>query len=148
MVSYHTSVQHRKNIYTRGHSSVVADALTRKICVEAVRHTTPISNFSLEDLSKVQREHHFWKRVIYALESGDDIQLPELPIRFSPFFLSQDRILCRYWLQKTIPVEQLIIPDKLVPQVLNLIHDFPIAGHPGREKTLAAARKRYYCPTL
>ncbi len=29
-----------------------------------------------------------------------------------------------------------------------MIHDVSIAGHPGREKTLAAARKKYYWPTL
>ncbi len=44
--------------YTGGHSNVVADALSRNICVGAVRDTTPISNFSLEDLSNAQREHH------------------------------------------------------------------------------------------
>ncbi len=99
-------------------------------------------------MSNAQREHHLWKKVIYALESRDETQLPELPIPFSHFFLSQDRVLCRYWPQKPVPVEQLVIPEKLVSQVLSLIHDIPIAGHPGREKTLAAARKRYYWPTL
>ncbi len=56
--------------------------------------------------------------------------------------------MCRYCPQKPVPVEQLVIPEKLASQVLSLIHDVPIAGHPGRKKTLAAARKRYYWPTL
>ncbi len=102
----------------------------------------PIPNSSLEDLSTAQREHHLWKKVIYVLESRDEIDLPGLPVPLSQFFLSQDRVLCRYWPQKPVPVEQLVIPEKLVPQVLNLIHDIPIAGHPGREKTQAVARKR------
>ncbi len=62
--------------------------------------------------------------------------------------MSQDKVLCRYWPQKPVPVEQLVIPEKLVSQVLSLIHDFPLAGHQGREKTLAAARRKYYGPTL
>ncbi len=102
----------------------------------------PIPNSSLEDLSTAQREHHLWKKVIYVLESGDEIDLSGLPVPLSQFFLSQDRVLCRYWPQKPVLVEQLVIPEKLVPQELSLIHDIPIAGHPGREKTLAVARKR------
>ncbi len=35
-----------------------------------------------------------------------------------------------------------------MPTVLRLVHDVLISGHPGRNKTLASARKRYYWPTL
>ncbi len=52
-----------------------------------------------------------------------------------------------YWPQKPVPVEQLVIPENLVSQVLSLIHDISLAGHPGREKTLAAAPRKYYRPT-
>ncbi len=45
-------------------------------------------------------------------------------------------------------MKKLVIPEKLVSPVLSLIHDFPLAGHPGKEKTLAAARRKYYWPTL
>ncbi len=34
------------------------------------------------------------------------------------------------------------------PPPHKLIHDISLAGHPGREKTLAAARRKYYWPTL
>ncbi len=57
-------------------------------------------------------------------------------------------VLCRYGPQKPVPVEQLVIPEKLMSPVLSLIYDFPLAGPPGREKTLAAARRKYYWPTL
>ncbi len=127
---------------TKRSLNVVADSLSRNIYVGAVTDTSLIANFSLEDLSNAQREHHIWKKVIYTLESGNETQLPDLPIPFPPFSLSQDKVLCRYWPQKPAPVE------KLVSQVLSLIHDVPLAGHPGREKTLAAARRRYYWPTL
>ncbi len=82
------------------------------------------------------------------MESGDETQLPELPITFLHFFLSHDGALCRYWAQKRVPFEQFVIPEKIVPTVLRLVHDVPISGHPGRNKTLALARKRCYWPTL
>ncbi len=32
--------------------------------------------------------------------------------------------------------------------MLKLIHDMPIAGHPGRERILTAARRTCYWPTM
>ncbi len=132
----------------KGRQNVVADALSRNLCVGAVAEASPIPNFSMKDLYSAQREHHLWKKVIYALESGDETQLPELPISFLHFFLSHDETLCRYWAQKPVPIEQFVIPEKLVPTVLRLVHDVPISGRPGRDKTLAIIRKRYYWPKL
>ncbi len=67
---------------------------------------------------------------------------------FSQFFLSRNIILCRYWPQKSVPIEQFVIPDRYAPVVLHLSHDTVFAGHQGRDKTLALARKKYYWPTL
>ncbi len=50
--------------YTKGSSNVVADSLSINIHVGAVTDTSPITNFSLEDLSNAQREHYIWKKVI------------------------------------------------------------------------------------
>ncbi len=67
---------------------------------------------------------------------------------FSQIFLSQDNVICRYWPEKTEPVEQYVIPETCIPVVLKLIHDVPTSGHPGRDRTLAAARRVYYWPTM
>ncbi len=112
--------------YARGHQNVVADALSRNICAGAVAEASPIPNFSMEDLCSAQREHHLWKKVIYALESGDKTQLPELPIPFLHFFLSHDGALCRYWAQKPVPIEQFVMPEKLVPTVRFMMHPFQV----------------------
>ncbi len=119
----------------------MADALSRNVYVGAVAEVSPIPNFSMIDLCSAQREHPFWEKVICALELGDETQLPELLIPFLHLFLSHDGTLCRYWAQKPVPIEQFVIPKKLVPTVLRLVHDVPISGHPGRDKTLAIARK-------
>ncbi len=118
--------------YTKGRQNVVADALSNNVCVGEVAEASPIPNFSMENLCSAQREHHLWKKVIYALESGDETQLPELPIPFLHIFLSHDGALWRYWGKKPVPIEQFVIPEKLVPTVLRLVHDVPISGHPDR----------------
>ncbi len=45
-------------------------------------------------------------------------------------------------------VTQLVIPVAIVDVLLQLLHDTPTAGHPGRDRTLAAARNKYYWPTM
>ncbi len=99
----------------------------------------PLENFSSTDLAKAQREHDLWRNVIYALESGDESTLPLLPVSFSQFFLSPDKILCRTWSNKKNQMNQVVIPDSLVPAVLRMVHDAVIASHPGKERTLTAA---------
>ncbi len=92
-----------------------------------------IENFMLQDLAVVQRHHDVWSKVIFALESGDETNLPPLPVSFSQFFLSPDRLLCCYWARKKEPVAQFVVPECYVPAVLNLVHDAVFTGHPGRD---------------
>ncbi len=99
-----------------------------------------IENFTLQDLAAAQRQRDVWSKVIFALELSDETSLPLLPVSFSQFFLSPDRVLCRYWPRKKEPVAQFVVPECYVPAV--------VAGHPGRERTLAAARAIYFWPTV
>ncbi len=39
-------------------------------------------------------------------------------------------------------------PESLVPTVLRMVHDAVIPGHPGKERTLTAARAQYFWPTM
>ncbi len=45
-------------------------------------------------------------------------------------------------------VTQLVVPVVFVNVVLQLLHDAPSSGHPGRDRTFAAARSKYYWPTM
>ncbi len=108
---------------------------------------TQIPSFSLSELRTVQRQDTLWSRVIYALESGDDSSLLKLPIPSSNFSL-QDDVLCRTVTISKDVVTQLVIHVALVNVVLQLLHDTPSAGHPGRDRTFASYRSKYYWPTM
>lgn len=43
---------------------------------------------------------------------------------------------------------QIIVPQSLVPPTLQLVHDSPIAGHPGRDKCLTEVRRKYHWPPM
>ncbi len=109
---------------------------------------TPDGKCSLKDLWSAQREHRLWKKVIYALESGDETLISELPMPLTHFLLSPDGVLWRYWKHKPVQIEQIFISDKFIPLVLRLGHNTPITAHPGHDKTLFAARKKCYWSTL
>ncbi len=130
--------------YLPGKANVAADALSRNVAVASVME---ITNFSRDELSAAQRQDPVWSHVVYALESGDEINLPKLHVPLSQFSLA-DGILCRTIKVHEQTVTQLVIPTSLISSVLHLIHDAPQSGHPGRDKSLTMARKRYYWPTM
>ncbi len=129
--------------------NVVADSLSRNVPVGAITGPRPfISNLSFPKLAASQRQHDVWSKVIYALESGNETTLPSLPISLKQFFLLEEKVLCHYWPNKKEPVAQYVIPECYVPAILHLVHDSVIAGHPGRERMLTAARESYFWPNM
>lgn len=127
-----------------GRANLVADALSRNVAIAAISN---IANFSLQDLAAAQRQDPIWSHVIYALESGDESHLLKLPVPLSEFHIHNE-VLIRNVKIHDRNVVQLVIPESLVPTVLQLVHDAPQSGHPGRDKTLAMARAKYYWPKM
>ncbi len=111
-------------------------------------HHPVTENFSLDKLRVAQHSHDIWSRIIYALESGGGRYLPALPVSFRQFFLSDERVLCRYRPSKKQAVAKFVVPERFIPTVLKLVRDAIIAGHPGREHTLTTAHTSYFWPTM
>ena len=130
--------------YLPGRANRAADALSRNIPISAVEN---VETFNFDELSAAQRCDPLWSKVVYALESGDNSTLPNLQVPLSQFSL-ENGLLCRNIVLDESSVQQLVIPSPYVDSVLRLVHYLPISGHPGRDRTLAAARKRYYWPTM
>ncbi len=78
--------------------------------------------------------------------SGDDSAFPKLPVPFDQFSLRDD-VLCRTVTIAKDDVTQLV-PVAFVDVVLQLLYDASSVGHPGRDRTLAAARSKYYWPSM
>ncbi len=94
----------------------------------------------------------FCKPIIYYLESGDPNTLPKLPVPLPEFDLN-DGLLVRNTNITTRggpnrDVTQFIIPETLVPTILERIHSSTHAGHPGKHRTLLQARMLYYWPKM
>ncbi|MEE4247051.1 MAG: RNase H-like domain-containing protein, partial [Kangiellaceae bacterium] len=56
-------------------------------------------------------------------------------------------VLCIDWSQGSKPARA-YLPKDLASQVLKDLHDSPIAGHLGRDKTWQRVRERFWCPGL
>ncbi len=99
----------------------------------------------MSELRTAQRENSLWSRVIYALKSGDDSALPKLHVPFDQFSLLDDVLHRTVTIAKDVVTRRFLVAFVVVFQ---LLHDATSAGHSGRDKTLAAARSRYYWPTM
>ena len=135
------------SVYQNTSVNKTASVLTLKSCVLVADYPEP--RHSLLELLNQYRDvialpQTVWGKIIYALESGDETY----QFLFHNFFLSQDGVLSRYWPHKTDPVAQCVITETYIPMLLRLVHDEVIAVHPGKERILSTARRKYYWPTM
>ncbi len=63
-------------------------------------------------------------------------------------FLLRDDILCCITFVTDNDVSQVVVSSVFIEAVLMLVHDVPQAGHPGHDRTSAAARAKFYWPTM
>ncbi len=65
---------------------------------------------------------------------------------FQQFSLRDDVLYRTVTIAKDVVTQ--LVPVTFVDVVFQLFHDVPSSGHPGRDRTLAAARRNYYWPTM
>ncbi len=79
--------------YLPGRGNVI-DSLPRNVPVGVVTNHHPlVQNYFFHELSVAQRNHGVWSKIIYALESGNETNLPALLVPFKQVFLSDKRNL-------------------------------------------------------
>ncbi len=114
--------------YVPGKANTVADALSRHVAPVAsltVSHSLP----TLDVVRSNQQSDQFRSSIIQ-----DDV------LYKSSHILSEDESLHH--------VSQLVIPQTLVPTVLYHIHDSPLAGHPGKDRSFKQAQRSYFWPSM
>lgn len=136
--------------YIKGKQNKVADALSRNtqkppemaMVINAISLTLP--SYSPKQLGTEQRNNQLWGPLIQRLEDGVDIRPRQCPVPVSELYIEQD-ILHRL---TPTGIRQIIVPKTLVNPTIQLIHDSPVAGHTGKDKSLEEARRRYYWPRM
>ncbi len=136
--------------YIAEKASLVVDAPSRNVAPVFALVDNPVMP-SLDVIKNHQRSDTFCSGIIYYLESGDASNLPQLHANADTFFLQQN-LLCKS--SEVITdgsserLSQLVIPTSLVDVILYHIHDLPLAGHPGRDRSIKQAQRSYFWQSM
>jgi len=134
--------------YTPGASNKVADSLSRV-------PTLHLDVLDREDVKSRQRQDPTYGELIGILESDPSAALPRRPhVPTSELYLEGDLLFRRSsppkqrGTRQRHTYKQLVIPEDLVPTILRLLHEAPIASHAGADKAIKFARERYFFPRM
>ena len=146
-------IQHRP-----GNANQNADALSRLNHSKPVDIVSPVTLSLDTSLLEAQRNDSDISKVIEMKEQG----FPKPP----PFVWRSNPILRTYWEcweqlfisdglltrslnnYKKFPRHAVVIPNTLVPKVLEGLHNSPAGGHMGITRTIHRARERFFWPKM
>ena len=135
-------------------------ALTATAASSPVPSTHWVPGYSSEELSSMQKADVDISPVIDWVTSGQDPSLhtlwlsspmtKELWLNRDLLQLTDQGVLQYRWTDPSLDSDHLclVVPRRLVPEVLQLVHDIPLSGHFGHEKTLEKLRKQFYWPFM
>ncbi len=132
--------------YIAGKANLVADALSRNVTPVLALVDNPVMP-SLDVIKNYQRSDTFCSGIKYYLESGNASNTPQLQVDADTFFLQQDLL---YKSSEVITdgsserLSKLVIPMSLMDVILYHIHDLPLAGHSGRDRSLKQEQRSYF----
>ncbi|XP_076065027.1 uncharacterized protein LOC143039060 [Oratosquilla oratoria] len=136
--------------FVHGKTNVVTDALSYQVALICQDHH-PV-NLTQACIAIAQKSDPLWKRVTYFLTSGDTTDTDYFPPNIDNYTLIDEVLYHTTTLKNKYEpnrsVLQLVVPTELIPEVLKLVHDSPIAAHPGKDKCLTQARLQYFWLTM
>ncbi len=101
-------------------------------------------NVTPVQLGQMQREDSKLSQCFRNAESSSVRQYKD----GSSAYFMEDGVLHRRYSKGTYELTQLVIPSKLIPTVLRLSHDVPMAGHMGVARTKERVMKNFFWPCL
>lgn len=130
--------------YLPGKQNFVANALSCNVFL-----TSTFPCLIMDEPKGEQRDNPLWSNIIsYLMHDTLDLTVkPPVPLR--EFFM-HDGLLCRTAIlgPPARSVTQLVVPNKLVPDVLCLVHDTRQLAHPAKDRCLKQTRLRYFWPCM
>ena len=105
----------------------------------------PLDHVGAEELQKCQEEDEMLTTVRQAADGETNTA--------GGGFFRKNGTIYRRWTPpgrevETMVVNQLVLPSSYRATVLRLVHQIPLAGHLGKNKTAERIRQRFYWPTL
>lgn len=119
--------------------------------IEAISHEQTdfcfMSSYSLQDLKRLQEKDCCIAKIRKALASkGKPKDLSHHTLKHWDQFQIVDGVLYRSVTHNGLQKQLLVVPQTLVPIILQQLHDF--AGHQGIERTVSLVRDRFHWPTV
>ncbi len=142
-----------------GKKNSAADALSRNITSESednlvVCSVQELLTLNNELISTEQSDDETWKELTAYLKNPTQSQQPKLPGKYNAneFQLINGLLYRNTELNnKEVSrrkVRQLVIPRKLVQDVLKLLHGSAYSSHPGKDKIYKQAQLKYFWPLM
>ena len=103
-----------------------------------------LTDVSREQLSNLQKTDQTLTKIWEVMQTSLD--------GTSQQFFEKDGLLYRKWVppqqNSEMEIEQLVLPERCRPGVLQLAHTIPLAGHLGKDKTVQRILHRFYWPSV
>lgn len=137
-------------IHKSGKRHKDADCLSRQPTTQGTKNdeeeSEEVPTFLMEeaDLTKLQKEDKNLDIILRAIQNPDDEQISISIRRKSKNFAIHNNVLYKKNSQPNGVPYLLVIPKKLIPEILYEHHNGPLSGHLGVNKTYNKIKSRYF----